>query len=231
MADWRLNSDGVTDSRLQQDRYGWLLWVVADWCLQSNGMTDSRLQARAVLRASPGGPWPSFGSNTSSAMLNIGVRPDGSGCSLTPLYTTVQGLQFEGPAPFTPSAWGGDSPSLPPPSYPLTGPKAAILADWAYGLTIRRCALTNVNVGLYLKGVDNCMVQSTVIRANIGVIAEDCGDSTFQENDIYPFGWGFILRGWSGNSLLLRNTVTGQPISSGPGCALAKIAYPTQPTR
>ena len=47
-ADWGMQSEGMTHSRLQQDRYGWLLWVVAmggcygwllwvvaDWGMQS----------------------------------------------------------------------------------------------------------------------------------------------------------------------------------------------------
>lgn len=39
--------------------------------------------------------------------------------------------------------------------------------------------------------VDNAKIESTVVRANHCIIAEDCGDSTFQSNDLYPFGWGF----------------------------------------
>jgi hypothetical protein len=42
-----------------------------------------------------------------------------------------------------------------------------------------------------LHAVDNAKVVSNVIRANHCIIAEDCGDSSFYTNDLYPFGWGF----------------------------------------
>ena len=44
---------------------------------------------------------------------------------------------------------------------------------------------------LLLLAVDNAKVVSNVIRANHCIIAEDCGDSSFYSNDLYPFGWGF----------------------------------------
>ena len=33
-----------------------------------------------------------------------------------------------------------------------------------------------------------------MVRANHCIIAEDCGDSSFYSNDLYPFGWGFSER-------------------------------------
>eukprot|EP01052_Picozoa_sp_SAG31_P034496 SAG31_NODE_4040_length_3643_cov_3.306998_2_plen_194_part_00 len=50
---------------------------------------------------------------------------------------------------------------------------------------------------------------------------------------MYPFGWGFIFRGWSGDSMLLRNVVTGMPLISptDPACAKAQAAWPLQRTR
>ena len=44
---------------------------------------------------------------------------------------------------------------------------------------------------LLLLAVDNAKVVSNVIRANHCIVAEDCGDSSFYSNDLYPFGWGF----------------------------------------
>ena len=130
------------------------------------------------------------------------------------------------------AAFAGNSSS--PPAYPLgSGVKAAIVADWAYHLTIQRVSITNTNIGIYMKGVDNAKLESNVIRANHCIIAEDCGDSTFVANDLYPFGWGFIFRAWSGDSMLLRNVVTGMPLHGpqDPGCEQARKAFPGQPER
>ena len=46
----------------------------------------------------------------------------------------------------------------------------------------------------HLAAVDNARVESNVVRANHCIIAEDCGDSSFYSNDLYPFGWGFSER-------------------------------------
>jgi hypothetical protein len=146
-------------------------------------------------------------------MLLVGFKRGGLGCSSAPLYTTVSNLQWEGSANYTPSSWGGQSLAWQPPAYPLgIGPKAAVAASWAGYLVFERNSITNINIGLYLKGCDNVRVESNVIRANHAIISEDSADSTFVANDLYPFGWGFILRGWSGDSLLLRNVVTGMPL-------------------
>jgi hypothetical protein len=191
--------------------------------------------AHAILRAdASSGHWPPFASpNVTSAMLLIGVQVDGQGCTSTPLYATVENLQFEGAAAWTPAGWGGASLALRAPAYPLVAPKAAIAISWAYRLTLRANSITGVTVGIYAKGADNLKLESNVIRANHAIIAEDCGDSTFEMNDLYPFGWGVILRGWSGDSLLLRNVVTGMPLidPGAPACANAKVAWPQQPTR
>ena len=81
--------------------------------------------------------------------------------------------------------------------------------------------------------MDNAKLESNVIRANHCIVAEDCGDSSFFSNDLYPFGWGFIFRAWSGDSLLERNTITGMPLidPANPDCEKAKAAFPGQPER
>jgi hypothetical protein len=82
-------------------------------------------------------------------MLLIGVQVDGQGCTSTPLYATVENLQFEGAAAWTPAGWGGASLALRAPAYPLVAPKAAIAISWAYRLTLRANSITGVTVGIY----------------------------------------------------------------------------------
>ena len=106
--------------------------------------------AHAILRAcNKSQGWPAFDSNLTSGMLLIGVAVDGGGCTSNPLYSEIDSIQFEGTAPFTPSAWASNPT---PPAYPLIAPKAAIVADWAYHLTIRRVSITSINIGIYMKG-------------------------------------------------------------------------------
>ena len=103
----------------------------------------------------------------------------------------------------------------------------------AYRLTIKGVSITGIPIGIYAKGADNLRLESNVIRANMAIIAEDCGDSTFSNNDLYPFNWGVILRGWSGDSLLQRNVFTGMPLIDphNPNCAKARVAFPSEPSR
>lgn len=110
--------------------------------------------SHAIVRASnKSHAWPAFDSNLTSGMLLIGVAVDGGGCTSTPLYSELDSIQFEGTSPFTPSAWASNPTRTEiAPAYPLIAPKAAIVADWAYHLTIRRVSITNINVGIYMKG-------------------------------------------------------------------------------